>query len=424
MTEQLAKGHLAAIVSCGDELTTGRTVDTNSAWLSQQLGELGVTVVQHVTVPDDAAATTDAIARSAEVAGWVVLTGGLGPTPDDLTRQAVADLFSEPLEIRPDSLAQIQAWFVRFNRPMAEANKIQAYAPRSAAMIRNDWGTAPGLRFTLRGSECFCLPGVPSEMRGMFGAAVAPVIRQRIGGEGVVAVRTVHTFGIGESDLAGRLGDLLARGRNPQLGTTAAAGSVSVRIYARADSASAAAAMIEQADRAVVDRLGNELCIGRDGQSLESVVGDLLRASGQTLALAESCTGGLLGGMITAVPGSSDYFLESAVTYANRAKVARLDVAEQTLAKFGAVSEQVCAEMAAGIRKTASADWGISITGIAGPDGGSVEKPVGLVFIGIAGPGGAAPRVHRHVFPGEREIVRMRSARNAMNWLRLELLGK
>jgi nicotinamide-nucleotide amidase len=182
--------------------------------------------------------------------------------------------------------------------------------------------------------------------------------------------------------------------------------------------------MIEQADRAVVDRLGDELCIGRDSQSLESVVGDLLRANHQTLAIAESCTGGLVSQLITAVPGSSDYFLESAVTYANRAKVARLGVAEETLAKFGAVSEQTAAEMAAGIRKTAGADWAISITGIAGPDGGSVAKPVGLVFIGIAGPGEAPPRVHRHVFPGEREIVRMRSARNALNWLRLELRGK
>ena len=174
----------------------------------------------------------------------------------------------------------------------------------------------------------------------------------------------------------------------------------------------------------MVDRLGDELCIGRDGQSLESVVGDLLRTNHQTLAIAESCTGGLLSQMITAVPGSSDYFLEAAVTYTNRAKIARLGVAEATLAKFGAVSEQVAGEMAVGMRRTSGADWTISITGVAGPGGGSVEKPVGLVFIGIAGPGEAPPRVHRHNFPGEREIVRMRSARNALNWLRLELLGK
>ncbi|MDD4890633.1 MAG: competence/damage-inducible protein A [Phycisphaerae bacterium] len=419
MSKAVKKSLLAAIISCGDELITGKIVDTNSAWLSQELGQLGVSVVRHVTVPDDTAATTEAIAQCAELAGWVVLTGGLGPTPDDLTRDAVAALLGEPLELRPDSLAQVAEWFRRFNRPMAPANHVQAMAPRSASMIRNDWGTAPGLWFAWQGAECFCLPGVPHEMRNMFAAAVAPVVREKLGGEGALLVRTIHTFGIGESDLAGRLGDLLARGKNPEIGTTASAGSVSVRIYTRAATRAEAAAMLDEADRQVVDRLGPTLCFGRDAQTLESVLGDRLRAAGQKLATAESCTGGLVSQLITAVPGSSDYFVESVVTYSNASKTARLGVRPDTIQRFGAVSAQTAGEMAAGIRRTSGADWSVAITGIAGPGGGTADKPVGLVYIAVAGPGGV--EVHQHNFPGEREIVRMRAARFALNWVRLAM---
>lgn len=409
----------AAIVACGDELTTGRTVDTNSAWLSDQLGQLGVSTVRHITVPDDTAATTQALAECAELAGWVVLTGGLGPTPDDLTRDAVAALLDEPLELRPEALAQVAEWFKRASRPMSPTNHVQAMAPRSAQMIRNDWGTAPGLQFTWHDCEYFCLPGVPREMRGMFAASVAPAVRAGLGGQGVVRVRTIHTFGIGESDLAGRMGSLLARGKNPEIGTTAAAGSVSVRIYARADAPEAAEAMLAQADAAVVAALGGELCFGRDEQTLEAVVGEQLLARHQTLATAESCTGGLLGHMITSVPGSSGYFLESIVTYADASKIARLGVLPATLERFGAVSEQTAAEMADGVRRTSGADWGVSITGIAGPGGGTPEKPVGLVFIGLAGPD--RRETFSFCWPGDREIIRLRAARNALNRLRLAM---
>ncbi|MCG3178919.1 MAG: Nicotinamide-nucleotide amidohydrolase PncC [Phycisphaerae bacterium] len=404
----------AAVVAIGDELVSGQTVDTNSAWLSRRLEELGAAVTGHWVVADDAKATADAIAAAARSAGWVVVTGGLGPTPDDLTRQAAADLLGQPLQERPDALEQIQERFRRLNRRMADINRVQALFPASAGVLVNPIGTAPGLRFSVGGAECFCLPGVPREMRMMFDDTVAGVIAAGIGDGRCRLTRTVHTFGIGESDLAERLGDLLARGTNPQVGTTAGGGSVSVRIYALGDTREQARRMLDDAERRVRDGVG-EFCFGCDDQTLESVVGELLRRRGQTLALAESCTGGLLGEMITAVPGSSDYFVAGLTAYANAAKVALLGVEESLLAEHGAVSEPVAEAMARNAHARTGADWALSITGIAGPDGGSADKPVGLVFIGLAGPGGASAR--RYVFPGDRETVRTRAARTALSLL-------
>lgn len=409
----------AVIVSIGDELVTGQTVDTNSAWLSRELAGIGVSVVRHVTVADDAAATTRAMRESADDAGWVVVTGGLGPTPDDLTRQAVADLLGETLEVRDEALAQIQERFDRMGRTMAAVNRRQAEAPPSADLIVNPNGTAPGLQWKFGGATFFALPGVPREMWAMFADSVAPVVRAGVGDGAALLVATLHTFGVGESDLAERLGGLLDRGGNPQVGTTASAGSVSVRIYARADTQAEARRMLEAKADEVIERLG-KLCLGRDDATLESVVGQMLREQGQTLATAESCTGGLVAKMITDVPGSSGWFIGGFVTYSDGQKVSHLGVKPATLEQFGAVSEQVAGEMASGARFATGADWAVALTGIAGPDGGSEAKPVGLVWIGLAGPDGV--RVHRVIFPGDRETVRLRSARTALNLLRRALL--
>ena len=419
MQSLLSKSFRGAVIAIGDELVTGQTVDSNSAWLSRRLNELGVVVQRHVTVADDAAATTEAIAACGSDAGWVIVTGGLGPTPDDLTRQGVAQLLGESLELRADALAGIEERFRRMGRTMAPANRVQAMAPPSARMIANPVGTAPGLEFTFAEARCFCLPGVPGEMRLMFNQGVAPQVRASVGDGAALLARTVHTFGIGESDLAQRLAGLLDRGRNPQLGTTAAGGSVSVRIYARADSPQAAERILDQAEAQVTGALGS-LCFGRDEQTLESVVGGLLRSAHATVAVAESCTGGLVAQMITSVPGSSAYFLQGVVPYAYQAKESLLGVDHATLVAQGAVSEDVARQMAENLRHRSGADWTLSLTGIAGPAGATESKPVGLIYIALAGPGGV--NVHRFVFPGDRDIVRERAARTALNLLRLALL--
>jgi len=418
----------AILLSVGSELVCGQTVDTNSAYLAQELGRAGIETVEHLTVGDDAAALAAALRRAADAAELVVVTGGLGPTADDVTREALAAAMGAELVEDPASVEHIAAFFRRRGRTMAPANRRQALLPTGAEALDNPAGTAPGISARLGRARVFVLPGVPHEMRRMFAEQVAGRLPP---GGAARAARVVHTFGAGESDVGARLETLMRADGPVRVGTTVAAGLVSVRIWARGASPDEAAARAEQTVAEVRRRLG-DLVVGEDDETMAEVVGRALRQAGQTLATAESCTGGLIGQMITAVPGSSDYYLGGVVAYANAVKQRELDVPAALLAEHGAVSEPVARAMAAGCRARFAADWALGVTGIAGPAGGTADKPVGLVFVGLAGPeeagdrdtpGGPAGRVdvQRHVFPGTRDHVRLRAALTALNMLRRRL---
>lgn len=401
----------AAILSIGDELMLGQTQDTNARWLAGRLADRGVPCVQFRVVPDDLAAQAAAFRELAAVAQVVIVTGGLGPTDDDLTREAlrVAMGDANPLVLDAPSLEALDRWFTHRGRSMPDINRRQAMRPSGAECLRNDFGTAPGLRGTVGGSTIVCLPGPPREMEPMFDQFVLPLLPKQ-----AMATGVVHAFGQGESFLAERLGDRMHRERNPLVGTTASGSVVSARVRGR-DAAAEPAAM--QAELAAIEALWKPFAFGRGTTTLAGALGAALRERGLTMALAESCTGGLAGSLVTAESGSSAWFLGGLVTYANEAKRDLCGVPEALIAEHGAVSAPVAAALARGVRERLRADWAASITGVAGPNGGSDAKPVGTVYIGVSGPGFES--VRRFRYPGERAIVRDRAAKTALVLLRL-----
>lgn len=401
----------AAILSIGDELMLGQTQDTNARWLAGRLADRGVPCVQFRVVPDDLAAQAAALRELAAVAQVVIVTGGLGPTDDDLTREAlrVAMGDAKPLVLDAPSLQALDRWFTHRGRSMPDINRRQAMRPSGAECLRNDFGTAPGLRGTVGGSTIVCLPGPPREMEPMFDQFVLPLLPKQ-----AMATGVVHAFGQGESFLAERLGDRMHRDRNPLVGTTASGSVVSARVRGR-DAAAEPAAM--QAELAAIEALWKPFAFGRGTTTLAGALGAALRERGLTMALAESCTGGLAGSLVTAESGSSAWFLGGLMTYANEAKRDLCGVPEALIAEHGAVSAPVAAALARGVRERLRADWAASITGVAGPNGGSDAKPVGTVYIGVSGPGFES--VRRFKYPGERAIVRDRAAKTALALLRL-----
>ncbi len=406
----------ALIIAIGDELANGVTVDTNSAYLARALAERGIPTTAHWTVRDEQPAIAEAIRRAADAAGLVLITGGLGPTADDLTRQALAEAMDVELVLDRRCLADLEEFFSRRSREMIPANRVQAMLPRGAEPLANALGTAPGIAARLGRADIFVMPGVPEEMREMYRQTVLPRLPD---GEGVIVHRLLPTFGAGESDIAAQITDLMARGRNPAVGTTASAGVVTVRIVARGATGPEAETLTAQTADEIRRRLG-ELVVGQGSATLGEAVGLLLRQRGETLTTAESCTGGLIGEMITDIPGASEYYRGGVVAYSNELKRQLLGVPKELLAGHGAVSEPVAAAMAEGCRQGLGVDWAVSVTGIAGPSGGSEAKPVGLVYCGLSGPGGTS--VTRHVFPGRRDTIRRRSALTALNGLRLALM--
>ena len=334
----------------------------------------------------------------------------------------MAEAQGEELVEDPEAVIQIERWFKSRGRVMAGSNRLQALRPRSAEVMENRHGTAPGLRIERGegpgGVRIFVMPGVPGEMRGMFVEEVLPRLKE-MSGERVTVISKVNTFGRGESVVGEAIRDLMVRGGNPSVGTTVAEAIVSVRIYATG-TAGEAAEMTARVKKEVRGRLG-EICFGEDEERLEESVAKMLRERKVTVATAESCTGGLLAKLLTDVAGSSAYFLRGWVTYANEAKVEELGVGRELIETHGAVSEEVARAMAEGARKFAESDFGVGITGIAGPDGGSAEKPVGTVWIGLAYEGGTV--VRRFVMPGDRKGVRLRAAQMGLAMMRWRMMG-
>lgn len=410
----------ASIVSIGNEVLSGRTVDTNAAHIGQQLRLVGVPVVGMHTVGDRREVIVRALELAASEADIIIVTGGLGPTDDDLTRQAFGDYLGVELELREDLLETLRQRFKAWGAAMPERNKIQACIPKNAEPIVNEWGTAPGVTAERDGKLFFALPGVPREMEKMLEASVLPRLRQLAQGQ-AVAVRRLKCFGAGESAIAEMLGDAMDRDRNPLVNCTARIGVITLEIVGLAAGQEEAEAMVAQEEVRLRGILG-EVVYGTGEQSLAEVVGQALSQRGQTLAVAESCTGGWLAKFITDVPGASRYFNRGWVTYSNEAKVAELGVRADLLADHGAVSAEVAEAMARGARRRARTDFAISITGIAGPDGGTEQKPLGLVYISVDGADGTI--TSRHVlYSRERSYVRLRAAQTALNGLRLRLGG-
>ena len=408
----------AEIISVGTELLLGQIVDTNAAYLARELANLGIDVFFKQTVGDNTQRVQDAVRLALGRSEAILMTGGLGPTEDDLTVEAVAGAVGDDLVHDADVAAHVKRFFDSRGRvPPASVYK-QALVPRQARVIPNHRGTAPGIHLERDGRMIFIMPGVPFEMDGMMREYVIPYLRARSGGT-VIGSVVLRVTGEGESAVEARIKDLI-RGTTPTIAPYAKLGEVHLRITAKG-APGEVKDQLARGETVVRERLG-ELVYGSDEQTLEDVVGGVLAARHLTLAVSESCTGGLLAQRLTNVPGSSIYFLEGVVAYSDRAKIERLGVDPRLIKAHGAVSAEVAESMAAGIRARADADLGVSITGIAGPAGGTPEKPVGLVFIGLAYPGGV---LHRRITFGAepgRAGIRHLAAQVALNLLRLHLL--
>ena len=404
----------ACVITVGNELLSGHTVNTNAAFLGRRLMEQGIPVALCLTVGDDLDQICQALQQASSTADLVVVSGGLGPTDDDLTRQAMAQFLGVDLVQDDRLLDQIRSFFVQRQREMPARNAIQAHLPAGTEAIENPVGTAPGVYAQVKDCQIFVVPGVPSEMEYLFEHWICPRVEASRQGQSVV-VRRLQCFGVGESDLAEQLGTLMQRGRNPLINCTVHYGVITLHIIATADRPEHAEALAQAEEEGLRDLLG-EVIYGQGQVSLaEVVVGQLAQAQ-RTLAVAESCTGGWIGKMLTDVPGSSQVFSQGWVTYSNRAKARELGVLEELLERYGAVSAPVARAMAQGARQRAATDVAIATTGIAGPGGGTPDKPVGLVYIALAT--AAVVKVQEYRFKGTREMVRWRTTQTAFNMIR------
>jgi nicotinamide-nucleotide amidase len=408
----------ACIVSIGNELLNGRTVDTNAHWLSGQLLTFGIPTCGVWVVGDEIDRIVSSLAEAAKVGDLVFITGGLGPTDDDLTRQAMADFLGVELEFRQELLDTIETFFKARKMVMPAINRAQAMIPKGTNAIDNPIGTAPGIYAAAAGKDYFCMPGVPVEMQRMFDDAIRPRLKSQQGGP-VSLTERISCYGAGESIIAQQLGDTMKRRRNPLVNCTVSGGDITLHIVAEAADFETARQMIAERKRQIVGILG-PIVYSTDDKTLPEVVGQLLRQKKMTLVTAESCTGGLVGKLITDVPGSSNYYRGGWVTYSNELKNRELGVPEERLKKYGAVSEPVAGAMAQGAVRRSGADAAIAITGIAGPDGGTEQKPVGLVYIAVQIGKNLEVREFRFA-PLSREMIRQRAALSALNLLRLKL---
>jgi nicotinamide-nucleotide amidase len=407
----------AAIVAIGTELLGPLRQDTNSLWLSARLEETGIAVVRKSIVGDDPEAIAAELEGAARVARYVLTTGGLGPTADDVTVAAAATWLGAPLLRNETFLGKMRERFARRGVPMPECNAKQADFISGARVLENPRGTAPGFWGSKQGRELIVLPGVPSEMREIMEALVLPELRRRAGGL-VGRRRVLRIAGMGESAVEELVAPVYAKWKDHPVTILASPGEVQLHLTVRADPKEAERLLgaMEADFRSVL----GERIYGSESDEMAAVVGRLLRERGMTLAVAESCTGGLVASLLTDVPGSSQYFLGSVVSYANSVKEGLLAVGAETIRAHGAVSEETARSMAEGAQSRLGADLGLSITGIAGPDGGSPEKPVGTVFFALAGRG-EETRARRRLFFGDRGVIRRAAALYALDFLRHRL---
>jgi competence/damage-inducible protein CinA-like protein len=409
----------AEIISVGSELTSGQNLDTNSQWLSQRLAEIGITVGWHTTVGDDLDDNVAAFRVAAERAGLVLITGGLGPTQDDLTRDALAKLADVELVFDQPSFDHIQQLFAQRHRTMPERNRVQALFPAGAEPIPNANGTAPGIWMKVDQTVLVAMPGVPSEMKAMFDHHVRPrLLNLNLGGR-VLVQRKINCFGAGESAIEQKIMDLTRRGQRPEVGITASDATISLRILARAANLLEAQLLIAPVELTIRERLGS-LVFGVEDEELQDAAIGLLKERRQTVATAESVTAGLVAHRLGQVPGASACLLGGIVAYDTRIKTDLLGVPQSLIQEKGVISAAVVEAMAIGCRARLGADFGLSTVGLAGPGGGTQEQPVGLVYAGLAWDGGVVSRTYNWI--GTRAEIQSRTAKLALNLLRLHLL--
>jgi competence/damage-inducible protein CinA-like protein len=405
------------ILTIGTELLLGYTVDTNSAELGRALAAAGFQVRRRTSVSDDPASIRSGVTEALRRGGTVICTGGLGPTADDVTKKVVADLFHLPLEFQESLWQGLIERFARFGRVPAEKNRSQAEVPRGATVLPNRWGTAPGLWLEGDPGLAILLPGVPSEMRGLLYHEVLPRLAARAG-RGVIRSRSVRTTGVPESTLAERISGIEEVVTPLSLAYLPSTMGVDLRLTAWNVTPEEAEARLAEGIREITAR-ASEWIYGEDDVDLAAVVLDLVRQRRWKIATAESCTGGGVGARLTEIPGSSEVYLGGVIAYDNGVKEALLGVPQDLLALHGAVSEPVALAMVRGVTQCLGAEAGIAVTGIAGPGGGTAEKPVGLVYVAVAA--GDSVSVSRAIFPGDRSEIRGRAAQVALNRLRLAL---
>lgn len=410
----------AEILSIGSELTSGQNLDTNSQWLSQRLAEIGIAVGWHTTVADDLEANAEAFRIAAARAGVVLITGGLGPTQDDLTREALAKLAGVALVLHEGSLCHVREMFARRGREMPDRNRVQATFPTGAEPIVNNHGTAPGVWLRHGSAVLIAMPGVPSEMHRMYEEQVKPRLLAAGLGGGVLLQRKINCFGAGESAVEEKLLDLTHRDHVPEVGITVSDATIALRILARGATAAEARALAAPVEKTIRERLG-EWVFGAEDDDLQDAVLRLLAERRKTLAVAEGVTAGLVAYRLGQVPGASGWFAGGVVAYDNRLKVEALGVSVALIEAEGTVSAAVAEAMAVGCRSRFGTDLAVSTVGIAGPGGGSAEKPVGLVYVGLAWDGGS--RTAKFSWLGTRREVQSRTAKLALNQVRLHLLG-
>lgn len=411
----------AEVLCIGDELLRGQIVNGNSRWLAQELASLGIPHHRQGVVGDDPAVLQAAVREASGRCGVLITTGGLGPTPDDLTTGAIADCFSQPLELRDDVLAGITRRYAASGRLMTASNRKQALLPRGATVIPNPVGTAPGMRWEpVPGFTILTFPGVPAELHAMWRQTAAPWLRQQRMSDGVTVSRLLKFWGVSESRLAEAAAPELAL-RHLTVAPYAGTGEVKLCITAHAATTAAAEQAIAPVQQQLIQR-GGASYYGCDQESLAGVVLELLGDRGHTVAVAESCTGGGVGAAFTAVPGSSRAVLGGIVAYHNRIKQQQLAVPGDLLAEHGAVSAAVAEAMAAGVRQKSGANWGLAVTGVAGPGGGSAEKPVGLVHFAVAGEHGTVAAMRQFGAHRGRDWIRALAVGTALDLLRRHLL--
>ena len=414
----------AEIISIGTELLLGQIVDTDAAYLAQKLSQIGVSVYHRTTVGDNFERAVAALRLALSRADAVFCIGGLGPTGDDLTRQVIAEALDAPLVRDPAIVAHLTDWFERRGYTISDAILLQADVPTGGVPLPNANGTAPGLWVEKDGKRVVALPGPPNEFVPMVDNVLLPRWRGPGGGPGgeqgsVIRSRTLRIVGMGESVAEEKAAELMA-GANPSVAPYAKPAEVHLRVTAQAASAEDADALIAPVAEELKRRLG-DVVYGEDDQTLEEVVVRMLEAQGKTVATAESCTGGWVAQRLTAVSGSSSVFHTGVIAYANETKTGLLKIPRALLGAVGAVSPEVAQAMAERVRELAQSDFGIGVTGIAGPGGGSEEKPVGLVYIAVAGPSGTT--VVKNIYPGQRADVRWRATQTALDLLRKQLIG-
>lgn len=405
----------AEIIAIGSEMLTPFRVDTNSLWLTERLNSMGIDVKLKTVVGDDESRLEETIRDAMKRSEIVIATGGLGPTEDDITRKIFARVLKRQLILNDEILEKLRARFAKRDMPMPEINARQALVINGAQVLPNPNGTAPGMMVNEGKCTVVMLPGPPREMKPMFDASVAPVLKQRAG-DVLILRRKLSIFGLTESRTDELAAPVYTKYQNPSTTILFKDGQIELHLTAQVKSEAEGNRLLDELAGQLEEALGDYVYSRRENETLEQVVGDLLRWRGYSLATAESCTGGLLAGRITEVAGSSEYFLEGVVTYSNEAKMRMLGVPAAMIEEHGAVSEPVACAMAAGVRWLADSTFGISITGIAGPGGGSEQKPVGLVYIALADEDNVAAR--KFIFPGDRQFIRTLSVNAALDMVR------